>query len=84
MPPTLEELTTMKHGETMKRAGSDKNGNKCTLMISRWTDDPQEAFAVAICYGGPTLGDSYIVKRAYSTAADTLDCLDHYFKVSTD
>ena len=84
MHPTLDELTAMKHGETMEREGSAKDGDNYTLMLTRWTDDPQEAFSVSICFGGPTLGDSYIVRRAYSTATDARDFLDHYFGKSTD
>lgn len=84
MHPTLEELTAMKHGETLEREGSNTDGDKYTLFVSRWTDDPQEAYSVSICFGGPTLAESYIVKRAYSTATDARDFLNLYFKASTD
>ncbi len=83
MHPTLEELTTMKHGETLKREGSDKDGDKYTLRVLRWTDDPQEAYTVSICFGGPTLGESYIVARI-GNAKDARDFLDHYFRKSAD
>ncbi len=71
MHPTLEELTTMKHGETLKREGSDKWDNWRSQV-----DEIQNPVSIAL--------EANWANPLVARIGKAKDARTHYFRKSAD